>query len=140
MAQIDPKSKPPRSRHQPMAAGASNLSQVKAIVTGNSGEVAEGIVKLATSENEKLPSDSTLPKWLDTNPEILAAQLQDLLALMQKAKWFVYGLPVTVERAELSAIRITLCPPPPHKIDIQGAVNQQYITLDGKPVINMKGE
>lgn len=117
----------------PKADGESSLSSPKDIVTGNSVEEAGKSVKQNTSENGKLPANYTLPKWIGTNPEILAGQQHDLLALMQSAGWFVYIMPVTASN-ERTALRITISPPIEHKIGVTGALNDQVITIDNKPV------
>lgn len=117
--------------------GALSRSLPKGIVTGNSGAGAESADKPGISESGMSPKDSTLPKWLATNPEILAGQLHDLLALMQTSQWFVYLMPVTVETAIglRTALRITISPPMPVTI---GAFllkdGNQTITINDVPV------
>ena len=117
----------------PITDGESNLSIPRDIVTGNSAEAAEKTEKPDTSESGKSPKDSILPKWLDTNPEILAGQLKDLLALMQKVKWFVYVTPITSKTGRV-ALRIVIAPPKPHTIGVSGTLADQIILVDGKPV------
>lgn len=117
----------------PITGGESNPSIPKDIVTGNSVEAAENAGKPATLESGKLPKDFTLPKWLGTNPEILGGQLQDILGLMQLETWFVYILPVTASNGR-TAIRITISPPLPNTIGIEGPLGGQSIAINGKPV------
>lgn len=108
----------------------------KDIVTGNSDEAAGKSVKPATSESEKPQNDSTLPKWLSTNPEILAGQMHDLLALMQKENWFIYLMPVTVitKKGTRTALRITIAPPMPVTIGVLQAPEGKAITINDVPV------
>lgn len=117
----------------PVTDGESSLSSQKAKLTGNSAEEAAVTEKPATSENGKSPVNSTLPKWLSTDPEILASQQHDLLALMQQAGWFVYILPVTATNGR-TAVRITISPPKEHTIGVTGSISDQVITIDNKPV------
>lgn len=113
--------------------GALNPLPVKGIVTGNSDAVAASAGKPATSESKKSPSDFILPKWIGTDPAVLAGQQHDLLALMQRVGWFVYIMPVTATNGR-TALRITISPPIEHSIGVTGTLNDQAITMDEKPV------
>lgn len=115
-------------------SGGLNPSTHAESAIGNSVKAAERTAKPATSENGKSQSVCSLPKWLDTDPGILASMLKDILALMQQAKWFVYIMPVTASDGSRTALRITISPPKAHVIGIDGPLHEQVITMDGKPV------
>lgn len=114
--------------------GGSNPSTHAASVTGNSAKAVGRTARPATSESGKSQSACSLPRWLDTDPGILASMLKDILALMQRAKWFVYIMPITASDGSRTALRITISPPKEHVIGIEGPLYEQVITMDGKPV------
>lgn len=115
-----------KSKYQ---AGGLSISPKTAGNTGNSATGRDG--GGGTSAVGKQQSNSTLPKWLYTNPEILASQVEDLLALARLAGWFVVILPVTTDNGR-TAITVAMSPPlDGPKI---GTPDGKNITLDGLPV------
>lgn len=115
--------------------GESNTSTVRGSVTG-SLEKGTRAGKRGTSANMSGSSPSTLPNWLTTEPEILAGQFRDLLALMRRAGWFVYLVPVTGENR--TALSVVVSPPRPHTIGVTGRDSAQIIVVDGVPVTEAK--
>lgn len=115
--------------------GGSNHLLPKGIVTGNYVVGVDQGAGQDISAVKIVRGESTLPKWLATDPEVLAGQIQDILNLMRKVGWFVYMMPVTAANDRF-AIRITISLPVTQgKIGVTGNFpEQQNITIDGKPV------
>lgn len=112
------------SKYQTRKSGALNASTN---TTGNSAGVREKGVSQSTSGKQRSPEKSTLLEWLNTRPEVLATQQQEILALMTQAHWVVKGM----EYQQSLVLQLSL---PGHTVGWKNGC----IEVDGVPVTEKK--
>ncbi len=108
-----------------------NTSKKRKKSTGNLEAETEK-EKPSILENGKELKKSTLPKRLITEPEILLAQLNDILLAMSEAGWFT--LCQDEESLGINMLSVKIAPPEPHVIGRGGTIREPVITINGKPV------